>query len=320
MSELEFVIEVIGHLAAAIAFSAIVVYVAFRRRALRRTVRKAMVIYWLVFLAGLFFALMNILSVINLFRAGGMNQAIRPFFDLVAEYLSLLVLSFIVLLLISLKVVAERSSRVRRILAIGAHPDDIEIACGATLAKQRDAGHMVWGLVLTRGEQGGDAEVRPGEAWSSAAFLGLNQVRVLDFADTRLQEQALDILTAIEAMINEFDPDVILTHSAHDQHQDHQAVHQATLRAGRNHSTILCYESPSVTQEFVPVFFVDIGDYVEIKIECVKEHWDQRGKPYMQSERVRGTALFRGSQAKTRYAEGFEVVRAVSSAFGGYDG
>lgn len=317
MSELELVIEIAGHLAAAIAFSAMVVYVVVRRRALRRTVRKAMVIYWLVLLAGLFFAAVNAASVISLFGAGATSQAIRPFYDLVAEYLSLLVLSFIVLLLISLKVVAERSSRQHRILAIGAHPDDIEIACGATLAKLGDAGHTVCGLILTQGEQGGDSEVRPGEALSSAGFLGLNDVQVLDFTDTRLQEQALDILASIEATIKEFEPDVILTHSHHDQHQDHQAVHQATLRAGRNHGTILCYESPSVTQEFAPTFFVDVGDYVEIKIESIKEHWDQRGKPYMQSERVRGIALFRGSQAKTRYAEGFEVIRAVSLTLGG---
>jgi LmbE family N-acetylglucosaminyl deacetylase len=317
MHELELLIEVVGHLAAAIAFAAMVVYVVLRRRALRRTVRKAMVIYWLVFLTGLFFAVMNIVSVIILFRAAGMGQTVRPYFELVAEYLSLIVLSLIVLLLISLKVVTERTSRQLHILAIGAHPDDIEIACGATLARLRDAGHKVCGLVLTQGEQGGDSAVRPGEALSGAGFLGLNEVRVLDFADTRLREQELEIMAAIEETIEEYNPQVILTHSAHDQHQDHQAVHEATLRAGRNQGTILCYESPSVTKEFLPTFFVDIGDHVEVKIESVKEHWDQRGKPYMQSERVRGIALFRGSQAKTRYAEGFEVVRAVYSDLGG---
>ena len=88
------------------------------------------------------------------------------------------------------------------------------------------------------------------------------------------------------------------------------------LRAARNSSTVLCYESPSVTLEFVPTFFVDIGSYIDIKVESIKEHWDQHAKPYVQQERVRGTAVFRGGQAKCRYAEGFEVVRAVSSNMG----
>jgi LmbE family N-acetylglucosaminyl deacetylase len=86
-------------------------------------------------------------------------------------------------------------------------------------------------------------------------------------------------------------------------------VHEATLRAARNMSTILCYESPSVTQEFVPTFFIDIGAYIDVKVESIKEHWDQRNKPYVQPERVRGQAVFRGSQARAQYAEGFEAVR-----------
>ncbi len=109
---------------------------------------------------------------------------------------------------------------------------------------------------------------------------------------------------------------MIFTHSLHDLHQDHRAVHEATLRAARNHDTIFCYESPSVTQEFIPSFFMDVSDYIDVKIESIREHWDQRSKPYVQSERVKGVAVFRGGQAKLRFAEAFEVVRASFSRIG----
>ena len=126
----------------------------------------------------------------------------------------------------------------------------------------------------------------------------------------------MDVRAAIETAVREFKPNLVLTHSPHDVHQDHRTVHEATLRAARNSSTILCYESPSVTQEFAPTFFSNIGDYLDIKVEGIQAHWDQRSKPYVQEERVRGTAAFRGGQARLHYAEGFEVAHAASAAMG----
>ena len=172
------------------------------------------------------------------------------------------------------------------------------------------------GLVLTSGERGGNVAVRPNEAERGARFLGLNSVRVMTFKDTCLKEQTIELVQTIEETVKLLNPDIIFTHSANDQHQDHQAVHEATLRAARNHSAILCYESPSVTKSFQPALFVDINNYVDIKIASIKEHRDQRTKPYMTPERVRGVAVFRGGQAKIRYAEGFEVVRVLASALG----
>jgi LmbE family N-acetylglucosaminyl deacetylase len=243
-------------------------------------------------------------------------SGLPPWLDLLSDYPSLVGQSLIIVALVNFKAVGEGGAVQRRILAVGAYPDDIEIACGGTLAKMRDAGYQVRGLVMTQGERSGNGHVRPCEAQRAAEFLGLDQVQVLDFPDTRLHEQTLDILAAIERAIQEFKPNIIFMHSSHDLHQDHRAVHEATLRAARNLSMILCYESPSVTQEFVPTFFSDIGDYLDVKVEGIKEHRDQRSKPYVQEERVRGTAVFRGGQVKLHYAEGFEVVRAVSTMMG----
>ena len=204
----------------------------------------------------------------------------------------------------------------RRVLAIGAHPDDLELACGATLAKLADAGHEVRAMVMSNGSKGGDSSVRVTEASSGSEFMGVSKVQVHDFRDTNLSQHGQEMVQAIEAFIDEFQPDVVMTHSGHDYHQDHQAVHSATMRAARRHSSILCFESPSATRQFNPSVFVDIAGYVDVKIHAVSMHRDQRGKPYMSAERVRSLAAFRGSQVKTSYAEGFEPVRLLGSAVG----
>lgn len=200
----------------------------------------------------------------------------------------------------------------RRVLAIGAHPDDLELACGGTLARLADSGHEIRALVMSHGGQGGRADLRPQEAQRGAGFLGATGIEVHDFPDTRLGDHDLEMVSVIEAAIRRFNPDVVLTHSGNDQHQDHQAVHLATLRAGRQHSTILCYESPSATPAFAPSVFVNIEDYVEVKVAAVSAHRDQAGKPYMTPERVRGLAIYRGSQAKIISAEAYEPVRLVA--------
>ncbi len=301
------------HLLACVTFCTIGLVTVHRRRTLRRTVRHAPQLYWItVVLCGLFAAWNGACPISVL---SGLHRR-ATILSALCEWANLIALSGLILALIYNRLVIERASRPRRILAIGAHPDDLELACGATLAKLADAGHRIQAVVLTSGERGGNGDTRPLEAQRGAQVLGCSAVFVYNFADTRLREQANEILNVIETRIHAFNPDIIFTHSTNDQHQDHQAVYEATLRAARNHSTILCYESPSVTRDFNPTFFVDIGDYVDVKIESVRQHRDQRRKPYMSAERLRGMALFRGGQAKTRYAEGFEAVRSLASSLG----
>ncbi|NQD88315.1 PIG-L family deacetylase, partial [Paenarthrobacter sp. CM16] len=194
--------------------------------------------------------------------------------------------------------------------------DDLELACGATLAKLSDAGHDVRTMVMSTGSKGGNSRIRVTEAAAGSDFMGATAVQVHHFQDTNLSEHGQEMVKAIEEAIEDFRPDVVITHSRNDYHQDHQAVHSATMRAARRHSSILCFESPSSTRQFDPSVFVDIAGYVDVKIHAVGMHRNQRGKPYMSAERVRSLAAFRGSQVKTTYAEGFEPVRLLGSAVG----
>ena len=130
----------------------------------------------------------------------------------------------------------------RRVLAIGAHPDDLALACGGTLAKFVDSGHEVQGLVMSDGRRGGDALERSLDAQGGAALVGLTGMSHHNFPATELARHGQEMVSVIEAALVRHNPDIILTHSSHDQHQDHLAVHLATLRAARQHHSILCYE------------------------------------------------------------------------------
>lgn len=195
------------------------------------------------------------------------------------------------------------------ILAVGAHPDDLELACGGTLARYAEDGAEVHGLVMNDGSRGGDSRKRLREADEGARVMGLTSITVLDHPDTSLSEDADAMVRDVEEAIARLQPTMIFTHSANDNHQDHVAVHLAVVRAARQHPSILCFESPSATRAFAPSVFVDIAGQVSAKEAAVQTHRDQSGKPYMTAHRVRGLAAFRGSQARTAYAEGFELVR-----------
>lgn len=202
-----------------------------------------------------------------------------------------------------------RSRAPQSILVVAAHPDDLEIAVGGTLAKFIDHGHQVHALVMSHGDAGGDAAVRPHEAKAGAWFLGLSSLTMLDLPDRCLDVTGAEMIDAIEAQVGELGPHVIFTHSARDVHQDHHAVHMAVLRAARNHSSILCFESPSVMADFDPRVFMEIGDYRHVKAAGIAAHADQSAKGYMADDVIHGIASFRGRQSRLGRAEAFEVVR-----------
>jgi LmbE family N-acetylglucosaminyl deacetylase len=238
-----------------------------------------------------------------------MNIGLTVWSQLGYDCLGIIGQSILLIVIVQMKLIAEPSPKPRKILVLGAHPDDIEIACGGSLAKLCDAGHTIVGLIVSGGECGGNSSSRRREAMEGAEFLGINKVEIMNFPDTKLDNFVLEISQQIEIIINELKPDIVFTHSVHDIHQDHRAVHYATLRACRNLSTILCYESPSITQNFQPNVFVNIEQYMDIKIESVRKHEDQNKKSYVQPEQIYGKAIFRGTQAKLTQAEGFEAIR-----------
>lgn len=195
-----------------------------------------------------------------------------------------------------------------QVLAVGAHPDDIEIGAGAALAGHVARGDQVTIVTLSRGRVGGDAEQRAAEAEEAARRLGARLV-LGDLEDTRIPANGATI-ELIEQVVREVDPDVVYTHSAHDLHQDHRAVHEATLVAARGVRKVLAYQSPSATIEFRPSMFVPVEQLLPRKLGAIAAFESQTSiRDYLEEDMLTATARYWGRFGKTRYAEAFEVIR-----------
>jgi LmbE family N-acetylglucosaminyl deacetylase len=215
-----------------------------------------------------------------------------------------------------------------RILAVGAHPDDVELGCGGALALFKKKGHEVSVLVLTRGEASGDPVVRENECKLAAAMIGVDQLIFGNLVDTRITD-GIDTIKVIENAMDTVAPDFVFTHSVKDSHQDHRNTYLASMSAARHASRILLYESPAALRDFSPQAFIDISSIVNIKLKAVAAFNSQNGKTYMNgktrstdpcrncenysqiSNVIAGLARYRGFQAGVDLAEAFEVARYI---------
>jgi LmbE family N-acetylglucosaminyl deacetylase len=198
------------------------------------------------------------------------------------------------------------------ILAIGAHPDDIELGCGGLLIKAARQGHEIFMYTLTRGGASGDPQQRTKELMQSAKFIGAKALWIDKFEDTKLNASTSELINHIEFFINKADPDLIITHSLGDVHHDHRAIAASTVEAGRFIPNIMSYEIP-LTKDFTPQVFYDISDVVDDKVELIKIFWSQQSKLYLRANAIKGLAEYRALQSRLNtsinYVEAFEVLK-----------
>jgi len=199
-----------------------------------------------------------------------------------------------------------------RVLAIGAHPDDIEFGCGGTIMKHAKKGDEVVFIVLSCGEKCGNKDERKKEAEESAKKYGA-KLHVFNFPDTRIPDDH-DVIDKIEKVVEEFKPDRVYTHSVKDTHQDHRKTAFATLAAARRGvSEIFAYESPSLYLNFHPNYYIDISDFISKKIESLNLFASQNSKEYMKIDAIKGLAQFRGLLPQVKFAEAFEAIKIMRS-------
>jgi LmbE family N-acetylglucosaminyl deacetylase len=199
------------------------------------------------------------------------------------------------------------------ILAIGAHPDDIEFGCGGTLLKYSRQGNNVFLLVLTQGSCGGDSAVRKKEQEQAAEFMGAKGLFWGGFKDTELVDNH-ELILKIEELVVHVSPDIVFLNYSEDVHQDHRAANQAGVSATRYIKEVLFYEVPS-TQGFEPDIFVDINDVLADKLELLKLHASQVDRTRVENlsilESAQSCANFRGFQGRIKFAEGFKALRVL---------
>lgn len=199
-----------------------------------------------------------------------------------------------------------------KILAIGAHPDDIEAGCAGTLLKYVQQGHEVHMLVMTEGQHGGDAAVRKQEQNRALELLKPRSLIWGGYHDTELSPRMNEMVQDIESVIRRILPDFIFVNHDDDTHQDHRALNKAAVTATRYVRNVLFYEGPT-SQNFSPTVFVDIQETIEGKIAMLVAHRSQVMKTNIEGlsvvDVVRSTAMFRGTQGRVRFAEGFMPLR-----------
>jgi len=197
------------------------------------------------------------------------------------------------------------------ILAIGAHPDDIEFGCGGALAKYARKGHRLFLLVMTGGGLGGSQSVRTEEQKVSGEILGAEKIFWGGYQDTHLIVD-VELISKIEAVIAEVKPDFIFCNFPDDTHQDHRHLAQAIMSATRYIRNVLFFEGPT-TQNFNPQVFVDISDTLDKKVEALQAHRSQVMKTNIEDlsivEVARSSANFRGIQGRVKFAEAFHSLR-----------
>jgi len=200
------------------------------------------------------------------------------------------------------------------VLAVGAHPDDIELGCSGTLARHKANGDKVYLLVLTKGEASGNIKVRENECRKAAKILGVDRLFFGGLEDTKVDD-GRETIDVIEKVVNEVKPDLMYAPSRKDAHQDHRNTGHATLSAGRRCNMILFYEGASTQKDFVPQVFVDIKNAFNLKRKVIHAFGSQlngKRKGYaIAAKAIVGLAQFRGYQAGLDLAEAFEVGKFI---------
>jgi LmbE family N-acetylglucosaminyl deacetylase len=211
--------------------------------------------------------------------------------------------------------IGRRDAHASRVLAIGAHPDDIEIGCGGTLLKlieRRAVSEVCW-VVLS-----GDAE-RADEARQSANALldGVSSSEVIlrDFPDGFFPYEGQRIKDFFEELKAELSPDLVFTHQRGDLHQDHRISCELTWNTFRDH-LILEYEVPKYDGDMsAPNAFVPLDERIRArKIEHLMNHFaSQRSKHWFHEDLFSSVLRLRGMECNspTAYAEAFFCRKAV---------
>lgn len=210
---------------------------------------------------------------------------------------------------------ASHAQRVRRVLCLGAHCDDIEIGCGGTilrLLKENPTLDIDWVVFSSD-----DLRARETRA-AAERFLGVASARKINiqrFRNGFFPYVGADIKTFFESLKNTGPPDIIFTHTRDDRHQDHRVVCELTWNTFRDH-LILEYEIPKYDGGLgSPNFFVPLDkDLCQQKVDILLDSYtSQRDKQWFTPETFLGLARLRGieSNAPSGYAEAFYARKVV---------
>jgi LmbE family N-acetylglucosaminyl deacetylase len=202
----------------------------------------------------------------------------------------------------------------KRVLAIGAHTDDVELGCGGLLSRLKRMGASVHVIAFSRAEdslpEGAPVDLLEREYRASMDVLGADSVHMGNIPVRNFDQYRQEVLDRFIELRKRVSPDLVLTFNRVDTHQDHEVIHAESVRAFRGIS-VLGYELPWNQASAPHDLFVEITEddlAAKLRMLACYRSQVQMSRRYMDPEVIRALALVRGMQARMPLAEMFEVI------------
>jgi LmbE family N-acetylglucosaminyl deacetylase len=199
----------------------------------------------------------------------------------------------------------------KTVLAVGAHPDDLELGVGGTLARLSRSGARVVMAVLSIPN---NLKARREEARRAAAILGCEVRFLTPNRCSRVEDMKTHQLVGmIDGLVRELAPEAMFSHCLANLHADHKLAYEACMASQRlKYFDIFCYSPTSchaVNIAFSPHIYIDISDTIEEKMAAIRTHSTQFDSRGLKTEHYREASNRTGKIVGVNYAEGLEVVR-----------
>jgi len=200
----------------------------------------------------------------------------------------------------------------KKVLFLGAHPDDIEIGCGALIHNIVQKTEILC-VTLSDNQKNPDLKNVKGEHIKSMQVLSVPEEKIIfgPFQTRVFPDARQEILEYFLKLRTDFQPDLIFTHSRQDVHQDHNTMTDEALRAFRG-ITVLGFDVVRSSHGFFPHFLVEVSEEdVNAKIQALAEYETYRDRYYFNAELTRSIMVRHGALAERPFAEGFDILRIV---------
>jgi LmbE family N-acetylglucosaminyl deacetylase len=197
----------------------------------------------------------------------------------------------------------------KRILMLGAHPDDVEYAMGGTINRFKEEFKTAEYIVLSstlefQANRGIDSELK-----TSAKLMGIGNLEMKDYPWMEFHSVRGKIRQYLFEVAKKKNPDLVFIPSAEDVHQDHEVLAQEAFRIFRDVS-LLSYEIVRSSLKFNPNLFVTLREEdIEAKLRLLEAYQTQKNLLYFNPDIIRAVAIMRGAHSKQKYAEAFEILR-----------
>ncbi len=201
----------------------------------------------------------------------------------------------------------------KRVCFIGAHPDDIELGCGALIANIQGKSEILC-VTLSDNQKNPKLINLVEEHRNSMAVLGVKPENDIlhTFETRRFPDARQEILETLLDIRKNFKPEIIFVHTKNDIHQDHVTVTEEALRAYRG-LTVLGFDVLRSSYGFFPHFLFEVTEKdVETKLRALAEYKTYHNHYYFDKETTKATMIRHGALSERQYAEGFDILRVVA--------